>query len=53
LARHRCDDGNACTDDACQPATGCGHIGNTPCDDADPGTVHDACDGAGTCQGTG
>jgi predicted acyltransferase (DUF342 family) len=48
----RCDDGNVCTDDSCDPTTGCLHTGNTAsCDDADPGTVRDACNGAGTCQG--
>jgi hypothetical protein len=38
-----CDDGDACTDDACDPVTGnCVH---TPidCDDGDPNTT-DSCD---------
>ncbi len=47
-----CDDGNACTDDSCDAATGCVHADNTgPCDDGDPGTVEDRCDGAGECVG--
>jgi len=44
-----CDDANACTFDACDPATGCQH---TPaagaCDDLDQCTVNDKCD-AGKC----
>ncbi len=42
------DDGNACTADACDPATGVTHVAvadGTPCADAD------ACNGAETCQG--
>src|SRR5207244_10796949 len=41
-----CDDGNACTDDTCDPALGCMHTDNTaPCDDGNPCTVNDACSG--------
>ncbi len=48
-----CDDGNLCTLDACDPATGCQHA-NRPgmaCDDGDLGTVDDACTSAGACKG--
>jgi hypothetical protein len=44
-----CDDRNPCTDDACDPATGCTHTVNTaPCDDGDACTVADTC-AAGRC----
>jgi hypothetical protein len=45
------DDGNVCTTEACDPATGvCATSDNTgPCDDGDPCTAGDACDG-GVCQ---
>ncbi len=36
-----CDDGNACTDDSCDPATGCQHA-TVSCDDSDPCTA-DSC----------
>lgn len=47
-----CDDGNACTDDACDPAIGCV---NTPgsgraCDDGNACTTGDSCE-AGVCVG--
>jgi len=46
-----CNDGNVCTDDACNPASGCTHTNNTAsCDDANGCTSNDACAG-GTCQG--
>ena len=47
-----CDDGNACTADACDPTSGCDHdaLAAVPCEDGDPCTVDDACD-AGECQG--
>ncbi len=46
-----CDDGNFCTDDACDPVTGCVHPPSTgPCDDGDVCTVDDGC-AAGECQG--
>ncbi len=43
-----CDDGDACTDDSCDPITGCQH---TPvlCDDGDPCTT-DFCDPVTGCQ---
>ena len=42
-----CDDGNACTDDSCDPGSGCE---NTPidCDDGDACT-DDSCDSGGGC----
>ncbi len=48
-----CDDGNVCTTDACDPASGCKKIGltGTGCDDKNPGTVNDACS-AGICKGS-
>jgi CSLREA domain-containing protein len=46
-----CDDGNPCTDDSCDPTTGCVHENNTAmCDDGDACTTHDAC-ANGTCAG--
>jgi subtilisin family serine protease len=48
-----CTDGNPCTDDLCDPATGC-HNSNvaagTPCDDDDLCNGSETCDGGGTCQ---
>ena len=39
-----CDDGNDCTEDTCDAATGCTHIPNTaPCDDGNACTESDAC----------
>jgi cysteine-rich repeat protein len=48
-----CADDNPCTDDSCDPATGCGHIANLdPCFDGDFCTIGDQCKdgmcGAGT-----
>lgn len=46
-----CDDGNPCTDDACDAATGCRHAANTAaCDDGDPCSAPDVCSG-GVCDG--
>ena len=46
-----CDDFNPCTDDDCEPETGCINTNNyEPCDDGDPCTVDDQCD-AGSCTG--
>ncbi len=46
-----CDDSNPCTDDSCNPATGCVHTNNTaPCDDGNACTTNDACSG-GLCAG--
>ncbi len=59
-----CDDSNLCTDDSCDPATGCVHVDNTPsCDDGNActtdlclrylGCVHvnntDPCDDGNAC----
>jgi hypothetical protein len=47
-----CDDGNICTNDSCNPATGCQFTFNTsPCDDGDPGTTGDTCS-MGVCMGS-
>ena len=44
-----CDDQNPCTDDGCEPASGCVHQANSaPCDDGSVCTQGDACQG-GTC----
>jgi len=50
-AAAQCDDGNACTDDACHPAKGCTTSFNSaPCDaDGDACTAGDAC-AAGKCK---
>jgi YVTN family beta-propeller protein len=46
-----CNDSNPCTDDSCNPATGCVHADNSaPCDDDNACTLNDACQG-GTCTG--
>ncbi|MBM4394508.1 MAG: hypothetical protein FJ087_02320 [Deltaproteobacteria bacterium] len=46
-----CSDGNPCTDDGCDPATGCGHEPNAAaCDDRNPCTAGDACT-LGICAG--
>ena len=48
-----CDDGNACTDDSCDPDSGCVNTPNdAPCSDGDDCTVSDACL-AGLCQAGG
>ncbi len=47
-----CDDGNPCTTDACDMATGCTHTANTSaCDDGDPCTLADTCTQT-VCEGT-
>ena len=39
-----CDDGNACTNDACDPVLGCQHAANAlSCSDGDPCTLSDLC----------
>ena len=44
-----CEDGNPCTTDTCEPATGCSNVPVLgACDDGDPCTVGDACAG-GSC----
>ena len=46
-----CDDANICTDDSCDPATGCVNANNTAsCDDGDACTTADTC-AAGACVG--
>ncbi len=49
-----CNDGNVCTDDSCDPNTGCQHTDNTAsCDDNNACTVGDVCaDGACTAGTT-
>src|SRR5207237_191704 len=43
------DDSNVCTNEICDPLTGCGHVDNTAsCDDGDLCTVDDVC-AAGDC----
>jgi subtilisin family serine protease len=45
-----CDDGNPCTDDVCDPATGCQHAANTAsCSDGSECTLADQCN-SGRCQ---
>ena len=45
-----CDDGNPCTSDACDPATGCkSQAAPGACSDANPCTLGDACE-AGSCK---
>ena len=40
-----CDDGNGCTDDACDPQVGCLHVANMePCDDGNACTDGDQCE---------
>jgi hypothetical protein len=47
-----CDDGNLCTNDLCDPNTGCKYAYNqAPCDDGNKCTSGDACQG-GTCVGS-
>src|SRR5205823_9640615 len=46
-----CSDGNVCTDDACDPATGCVNTPNTAaCTDGNACTTADTCAG-GVCVG--
>ncbi len=46
-----CDDTNPCTDDTCDPATGCVHTNNSiACDDGDECTGDDVCTD-GQCEG--
>jgi hypothetical protein len=47
-----CDDTNPCTDDSCDPTTGCANLPNTdPCSDGTVCTTGDVCT-AGACVGT-
>ncbi len=51
LAATLCDDGNVCTDDNCQAASGCVHANNGGmCDDGEPCTAGDQCE-TGACIG--
>ncbi len=48
-AKTDCNDGNACTDDSCDPAVGCKWVPNkSPCEDGNQCTVKDTC-GNGKC----
>lgn len=45
-----CDDGNLCTDDSCEPESGCLYVGNDlGCDDGNTCTLEDFC-AAGECN---
>ena len=47
-----CDDGNSCTADSCDPATGCKHSNTTDvCSDNNPCTLGDSCS-VGACTTT-
>jgi hypothetical protein len=47
-----CNDNNPCTDDSCNPGTGCVYANNAnACDDGNPCTANDTC-GGGACTGT-
>ena len=47
-----CDDGNVCTDDSCDSASGCVNTNNTAsCDDGDACTTNDACSGGACLSG--
>ena len=49
-----CEDDNLCTDNTCEPATGCVFDTNTvPCDDGNACTTGDACGGGGCLPGAG
>ena len=50
-AQVNCNDGNPCTDDSCNPVTGCVHENNeAPCSDGDVCTTSDTCS-EGACVG--
>ena len=50
-AAANCNDGNPCTDDSCEPLTGCQHVANdSPCNDGDVCTQNDQCV-EGACLG--
>lgn len=48
-----CDDGDPCTDEACEPGLGCvsSPAPGRTCDDGDTCTLDDTCDEAGVCVG--
>ncbi len=48
-----CDDGNLCTNDACDPVSGCTHTANTsPCNDNNACTTGDVCKNTQCTPGT-
>jgi hypothetical protein len=50
-AAPNCNDGNPCTDDSCDPASGCNHLdNNAPCNDGLSCTTGDTCKN-GACAG--
>ncbi len=50
-SNYECTDGNECTDDSCDPATGCAFVNNAvACDDGNECTSGDVCS-AGICFG--
>ncbi len=49
-----CDDANACTNDSCDPASGCVYVdGTQACDDGDACTTGEACAGGACIGGSG
>ena len=45
-----CNDGNPCTNDGCNPVSGCVNTNNTaPCPDEGNACTDDVCDGLGVC----
>ncbi len=49
-AAAKCDDGQSCTTDGCEPKVGCIHLAASgPCDDGQACTIGDVCDG-GFCK---
>lgn len=51
-----CNDNNPCTNDYCDPSSGCVHVpysnpNTVSCDDSDPCTLNDVCTSNSTCQG--
>ena len=46
-----CNDGNSCTNDTCDLTNGCAHVlvAGAGCDDGNPCSAGDKCDGTGTC----
>ena len=48
-----CNDNNACTNDACDPTSGCVYspMAGVACNDMDSCTTGDQCDSAGSCKG--
>jgi hypothetical protein len=51
-AAPNCNDGNICTNDSCNPSTGCVHTNNgAPCNDFNACTTNDTCSGGGCAGG--